>query len=74
MKCPQCGLEIVEKKSREPSEFWVNVFLIGSAGFTAIIALWVVFTLFMWFIPIKGNPSLSEVLKQQWEWLKGLRI
>jgi hypothetical protein len=48
------------------------VLFIGFILLTVIVIIWLTVTLLSWLIPFKGELSLIEVIKGQWEFVKRL--
>ena len=42
--------------------------------FITIFLIWVVTIILNWLIPMEGNPSLLEVIKENLKWIKSKRI
>ena len=44
------------------------------AFIAAVAFMWAVFTMFSWLLPMRGNPTLVDVLIGQWNYLATKRI
>ena len=40
----------------------------------SVVIVWLGITIISWLMPISGNPSLRDVLREQWEYIKTKRI
>ena len=66
--CRECGGEIEEDESSLGALDVVVIILI------LVFILWVLITLVMWLFPMGYDPTLLEVLKEQWEWITSKKI